>query len=242
LGTISLTTIEEIVGHGRRDLTDISPSISPTFSEVNQPKSREEISELAKSLAHSVVIGFMEHDRGFAEHDRTHLDKAVDAFFQVFRHLFTRLTPLRVRRAAELYVDALVRHDEIENTVGHSRDQILGDPEWADVRRILWEFSRTLGLSDSYADEATAYWKYHGVRDDRYVVHCLESENILLTAAIGNSYWSKILGSLFVLLIECHDKHDSTGLEAGLEFATRYYEIILRAKFSNSQKTPVLHA
>jgi hypothetical protein len=50
------------------------------------------------------------------------------------------------------------------------------------------------------------------------------------------------VGSILVLMIECHDKHDSTGLEAGLEFATRYYEIILRAKFSNSQKVPALHA
>jgi hypothetical protein len=237
-----LTTIEEFVGYGQSNPTSINPSIPPAFPEAEQPRSREAINELAKNLAHSVVIGFMEHDRGFKEHDRTHLDKAVDAFFQVFRHLFTNVSPLRVRRASELYVDALVRHDEIENAVGHSSEQILADPEWADVRRILLEFSRTLGLPDSYADEATTYWRYHGVRDDRYVVHCLESENILLTAAIGNSYWSKILGSLFVLLIECHDKHDSTGLEAGLEFATRYYEIILRAKFSNSQRQPVLHA
>jgi hypothetical protein len=237
-----LTTIQEIAGKKRGNPLGANPSIASVFSEAAQPRSREEIIELAKNLAHSVVIGFMEHDRGYAEHDRTHLDKAVDAFFQVFRHLFTKVTPLRARRAAELYVEALVRHDEIENVVGHSREQIVSDPEWADVRRILLEFSRTLGLPDSYADEATTYWKYHGVRDSRYVVHCLESENILLTEAIGNSYWSKILGSLFVLLIECHDKHDSSGLEAGLEFATRYYEIILRAKSSALQKAPVLAA
>ncbi len=237
-----MTTIEEIVGQERRDLTEVDPSISATFSEVNQPRSREEITELAKSLAHSVVIGFMEHDRGFADHDRAHLNKAVDAFFQVFRNLFTKVTPLRVRRAAELYVEALVRHDEIENFVGHSIEQVLADPEWADVRKIMLEFSRTLGLPDSYADEATSYWKYHGVKDDRFVVHCLESENIFLTEAIGNSYWSRILGALYLLLVECHDKHDSTALETGLEFATRYYEIILRAKFSASQKAHLLPA
>ena len=237
-----MTTVEEIVGQERRDAAESNLSIPPTFSAVGQPKSREDINEVARHLAHSVVIGFMEHDRGFSEHDRAHLDKAVEAFFQVFRHLFTGVTPLRVRRASELYVDALVRHDEIENFPGHSRDQILTDPEWADVKRILLEFSRTLGLPDSYADEATTYWKYHGIRDSRYVVHCLESENILLTKAIGNSYWSKILGSLFVLLIECHDKHDSTGLQAGLEFATRYYEIILTAKSSELQKSSNLTA
>lgn len=237
-----MTAIEEIVGEGRKDQIDANPSISPTTSEVDQPRSREETNDLARSLAHSVVIGFMEHDRGFAERDRTHLDKSVDAFYQVFRHLFTRITPLRVRRAAELYVEALVRHDEIENFVGHSTEQILSDPEWADVRKIMLEFSRTLGLPDSYADEATSYWKYHGVKDDRFVVHCLESENIFLTEAIGNSYWSRILGALYLLLVECHDKHDSAALETGLEFATRYYEIILRAKFSASQKAHILRA
>lgn len=231
-----MTAIEEITNHGRRDISGANLSNSPAFSPVVQPKTRDEINELARHLAHSVVIGFMEHDRGFSEHDRGHLDKAVEAFFQVFRHLFTGVTPLRVRRAAELYVEALVRHDEIENFPGHSREQVLANPEWDDVRRILLEFSRTLGLPDLYADEATTYWRYHGVRDSRYVVHCLESENILLTEAIGNSYWSKILGSLFVLLIECHDKHDSTGLQAGLEFATKYYEIILTAKCSASQR------
>jgi hypothetical protein len=182
-----------------------------------------------------VVTGYIEHDRG-------HLDKSAESFFQVYLHLFTKVSPLRARRAAELYVEALVKQDEIENFPGHSSDQIINDPSWGDVRKILVEFSRTLGIPDSYADETTSYYKYHGVRDGRYLPHCLESENIFMTEAIGNSYWSKILGSLLILLTECHDKHDMIGLETGIEFATKYYEIVLQAKFSQPQKTPALSA
>jgi len=190
---------------------------------------------LAKHLAFSVVTGYLEHDR-------RHVDKSVEGFFQVYLHLFTKISPLRARRAAELYVEALVKQDEIENFAGHSAEQILHDPLWSDVRKILLEFSRTLGLSDSYADETTNFFKYHGVRDSRYVIHCLESENIFMTEAIGNSYWSKMLGSLLILLTDCHDKHDMTGLETGIEFATKYYEIILRAKSVAPQKVPALSA
>ncbi len=195
--------------------------------------SRDEIGDLAKHLAYSVVTGYLEHDRG-------HLDKSIEGFFQVYLHLFTRVSPLRARRAAELYVEALVKQDDVENSPAHSREQIIADPMWGEVRRILLEFSRTLGLSDSYADETAEFFKYHGVGDSRYMIHCMASENIFMTEAIGNSYWSKILGSLLLLLTECHDKHDPTSLETGIEFATKYYEIILRAKSSQTQKPRVL--
>jgi len=211
-------------------------SIPALFSRtVSPPKSRDEIGELAKHLAYSVVAGYLEHDRG-------HLDKSVEGFFQVYLHLFAKVSPLRARRAAELYVEALVKQDEIENSAGHSVEQIVSDPLWADVKRILLEFSRTLGLSDAYADETTDFFRYHGVRDKTWVIHCIESENIFMTEAIGNSYWSKMLGSLLILLTDCHDKHDTTGLETGIEFATKYFEIILRAKSSPSQKVSVLNA
>ncbi len=219
-------TSEQIVGESKAEGTTsrpflANPSVFPQT--VSTPKSANEIRDLAKHLAYSVVAGYMEHDRG-------HLDKSVDGFFQVYLHLFTNISPLRARRAAELYVEALVKQDEIENRPGNSRDQIPEDPLWDDVKRILLEFSRTLGLPDAYADETTDFFKYHGNRDSRYVNHCLESERIFMTEAIGNSYWSKILGSLLILLTECHDKHDSTGLETGLQFATEYYTIILKAK------------
>ena len=179
---------------------------------------------------------------GYIEHDRGHLDKSAESFFQVYLHLFTKVSPLRARRAAELYVEALVKQDEIENIQGRSSEQIINDPTWGDVRKILLEFSRTLGIPDSYADETTNYYKYHGVRDSRYLSHCIESENVFMTEAIGNNYWSKILGSILILLTECHDKHDMIGLETGIEFATKYYEIVLQAKISQPQKTPSVTA
>ena len=135
-----------------------------------------------------------------------------------------------------------MKQDEIEDVQGRSPEQIINDPAWGDVRKILLEFSRTLSIPDSYADETTNYYRYHGVRDSRYLAHCLESENIFMTEAIGNNYWSKILGSILILLTECHDKHDMIGLETGIEFATKYYEIVLQAKASQPQKTPSITA
>lgn len=231
-----MATVQEFVEQGGKSTAGTSLSNPALFSRtVSAPKSRDEINELAKHLAYSVVAGYLEHDRG-------HLDKSVEGFFQVYLHLFARVSPLRARRAAELYVEALVKQDEIENSEGHSAEEIVVDPLWSDVRKILLEFSRTLGVPDTYADETTNFFRYHGVRDKTWIIHCLESENIFMTEAIGNSYWSKMLGSLLILLTDCHDKHDTTGLETGIEFATKYFEIILRAKSSPSQKAPVLSA
>ncbi len=231
-----MATIQEFVEQGGKSTTGSNLSNPALFSRtLSPPKSRDEIGELAKHLAYSVVAGYLEHDRG-------HLDKSIEGFFQVYLHLFAKVSPLRARRAAELYVEALVKQDEIENSEGHSAERIVSDPLWGDVRKILLEFSGTLGLPDTYADETTDFFRHHGVRDKTWVIHCIESENIFMTEAIGNSYWSKMLGSLLILLTDCHDKHDTTGLETGIEFATKYFEIILRAKSSPSQKATVLHA
>jgi len=231
-----LATLQELIEQGRKNTNGSNLSNPALFSRtVSPPKSRDEIGELAKHLAYSVVTGYLEHDRG-------HLDKSIEGFFQVYLHLFTKVSPLRARRAAELYVEALVKQDEIENFAGHSEEQVVSDPLWGDVRKILLEFSRTLGLPDTYADETTDFFRCHGVRDRTWVIHCLESENIFMTEAIGSSYWSKALGSLLILLTDCHDKHDTIGLETGIEFATKYFEIILRGKSSLSQKDPVLRA
>jgi hypothetical protein len=196
------------------------------------PETPEELRELAKHLAYSVVQGYIEHDRG-------HLDKSAEGFFQVYYHLFPEFSPLRIRRAADLYVDVLVKQDEIENSEALSQNQIIEDPRWVQVNKVLREFSKTLELPEAYGDETTNYFRYHGVRDSRYVNHCLESERIFSTRVLGNDYWAKILGSLLLLLTDCHDKHDSIGLEAGLQFATRYYEIVLKAKAAQLHKVPV---
>lgn len=184
---------------------------------------------MAKRIAYSVVQGYMEHDRG-------HLEKSVEGFFHVYRHLFPHMSPLRTRRAAELYVEALVKQDEIESTPGRSTDIILMDPRWDEVKAILLQFSRELGLPDSYSEETANFFRYHGVRNSLYVNYLLESDRIFTTAVLGDPYWSKILGPLYMILVDCHDKHDSVGLEVGLQFAEKYFEIILRAKAARLEK------
>jgi hypothetical protein len=190
---------------------------------------------MAKRLAHSIVTGYVEHDRG-------RLDKSAGAFYQVFSNLFPELSPKRSWRAAELYVQVCMKQDEVENHPGHDSTQIVNDPQWGEVRALLSEFSSVLDVPDSYADATMNYYRFHGVRDSRYVNYLLESDRIFNIRVIGDDYWSKILGSLLLILTECHDKHDRTGLEAGIEFATTYYEIILRAKSSQTEKAPELVA
>jgi len=185
---------------------------------------------VAKRLAQSIVTGYVEHDRG-------RLDKSAEAFFQVFSILFPEISPVRSWRAAEIYVQVCVKQDEIENHPGHDSTQIVNDPRWqTDVKALLTEFSRTLDVPESYAENTMNYFRFHGVHDSRYVNYLLESDRIFNIRVIGDDYWSKILGSLLLILTECHDKHDRIGLEAGIEFATKYYEIILRAKYSQTNK------
>lgn len=195
------------------------------------PRTSKEIRELAKRLAYAIVSGYVEHDRG-------HLDASVEGFYQVYLHLFDGISPLRAHRAAELYVDALVKQDEIENHVGHGEAQIVADPRWNEVKSSLLELSRMLDLPEAYADETTDFFRYHGVGDRRYVHNCLESDRILSRKILGNDYWAKILGALLFIMTDCHDKHDSSGLEAGTQFATKYFEIILRAKAERVRPIP----
>ncbi len=70
------------------------------------PKTLRECRTLAKRLAYNIVTGYVEHDRG-------HLDKSAEAFFQVYLHLFPDLNAVRSWNAAELYVRILVKQDEI---------------------------------------------------------------------------------------------------------------------------------
>src|SRR2546430_7067948 len=47
------------------------------------PTTLREFRILAKRLAYNIVTGYVEHDRG-------HLDKSAEAFFQVYLHLLDR--------------------------------------------------------------------------------------------------------------------------------------------------------
>ncbi len=185
--------------------------------------------QLARRLGFDIVTGYVEHDRG-------RLDSSIDAFSRVYQVLFPDVGISRVRNAAEVYVDVLVKQDEIENQKGRDKAQIIADPRWEDIKSLLLKFSHLLDLPESYAEQTTNLYRYHGVGDDRYVKYCLESDKIFTTRVIGVEYWSKILGALYLILIECHDKHDSTGLDVGLRFAARYFEIILASMSTRLQE------
>jgi len=226
-----MTMAEEIVEPKRVSEVSVSPRLGfPLLSPqaIVLPKNEEELREVAKRLAFSVVTAFIEHDRG-------HFEESTEGFFQVFLPLFPNVGLLKVRSASELFVKALFKQDDIENHSGHGSNEIINDGQWEEVKALLITFSRTIGIPDSFAESTTNFWRYHGVGDDRYVNYLLQSDEIMTSAILGNSYWSKILSSLYLACVDCHDKHDSAGLETGLSFATKYYEIILKAKMTSFQ-------
>lgn len=212
---------------------DISPRTLPTNA--------AEIHELAKRMAFGAVTGYLEHDRA-SKGKELSSEKSVNGFFQVYLFCFPEISPLKAYRAAELYVESLFKQDEVEDFPGHNREEILRDPKWVEVRDTLLQFSRTLGLPDAYAEQTMNFFRHHGVRDPQWTVYCLESERIFWTKVIGDEYWAKMLGSLLILLTDCHDKHDQIGLETGLEFATKYFEIVLKALVSNQHRMLMPHA
>jgi len=226
-----MTMAEEIVEPKRVSEVSVSPRLGfPLLSPqaIVLPKNEEELREVAKRLAFSVVTAFIEHDRG-------HFEESTEGFFQVFLPLFPNVGLLKVRSASELFVKALFKQDDIENHSGHGSNEIINNGQWEEVKALLITFSRTIGIPDSFAESTTNFWRYHGVGDDRYVNYLLQSDEIMTSAILGNSYWSKILSSLYLACVDCHDKHDSAGLETGLSFATKYYEIILKAKMTSFQ-------
>jgi hypothetical protein len=234
-----MTMTEEILEPKSASRVSVSPRLGiPVLSSqaIGSPKNEEELGDVARRLAFSVVTAFIEHDRG-------HIEQSTESFFQVFLPLFPNIGLLRVRNASELFVKALVKQDEIENHSGHGSHEIINDWRWEEVKALLVDFSRTIGIPESFAENTTNFWRYHGVRDDRYVSYLLESDAIMTSAILGSSYWSKILSSLYLACVDCHDKHDSTGLETGLSFATKYYEIILKAKMTSfKEQSGVSHS
>ncbi|HZY94355.1 MAG TPA: hypothetical protein VFE98_05765 [Candidatus Bathyarchaeia archaeon] len=226
-----MTLVEEMVetkkieGSAQSGQFAKSGTYPATFS---LPGSLEECRQIAKNLAYSIVSGFVEHDKG-------RLEKSVESFFQVYVKLFPEVGRARAWRAAELYVDACVKQDKIEDHPGHTNAQIVDDPRWSEVKSIFLEQCGVLGIPLAYAENSTNYFRYHGVGDSRYVNYCLEADRIFTTAVVGNDYWAKILGGLYVICTECHDKHDATGLRAGVHFASKYFEIMLREKKMGQQ-------
>src|SRR2546428_5075255 len=116
-------TVAEEVAESKAVIIDPQPAGQLTTVQAQKPvipKTLRECRVLAKRLAYNIVTGYVEHDRG-------HLDKSAEAFFQVYLHLFPDLNTVRSWSAAELDVKILVKQDEIENYPRHDRTKVVYD-------------------------------------------------------------------------------------------------------------------
>ena len=76
--------------------------------------------------------------------------------------------------------------------------------------------------------DRSKFFRYHGVGDEQYKLHCLHADKELTSSILGNDYWSNILGSLYLACVDCHDKHDKNGIKMGKDLMAIYYGIILK--------------
>jgi len=176
-----------------------------------------------KEMAHNVVKAYVSHDSGKFE-ESAHL------FSLVFRDLFPEYGDNRIKTASETYVDSLRLQDIVENNKSLSVREKINHEEWKNVKNALKKFCKALDIPESYAHETTQFFRYHGVRDSRYVQHVLNAERILSHRITGDEYWATVTGALYLACIECHDKHDANGFEMGKKFAEQYFSILLRAR------------
>ena len=181
------------------------------------------IRRTANKMADNIVNAYIEHDKG-------HFNESSHLFLLVFREIFPECTEDKLKIASESYLKALQLQDLIENDDELSKKQKLNHNGWKDVKDALTEFCRSLNIPESYANETANFFKYHGVRDGKYVEHVLKANRILSERITCDDYWTNITGGLYLASIDCHDKHDKNGLETGKELIGIYFEKLLIGK------------
>ena len=177
------------------------------------------IQHRAKDMANNIVQAYLEHDlKGYM--------KAAFYFASVLSLLFPKLSKDKIRRASQAYTEALRCHDEIEEG-GHNNSSQLNHNGWHTVRNNLVEMCNALDLPEDYATETTEFFRHHGVRDSRFVMHMLNSDKIFTSSIIGNDNLSLILGGLYLACVRCHDIHDEYGVKFGKKLMETYYSVLL---------------
>ena len=93
-----------------------------------------------------------------------------------------------------------------------------------------------LDIPKSYASETSDWFRYHGIRDDDYVKHLLESHRVFLKRVVGNDRFYRELSGLYLTGIALHDKHDKHVFSLGKELMRIYFNIIFKEKYGSQPK------
>ncbi len=188
----------------------------------------ERIDELSDLAATNTVEGMIAQDRGDFETACFHFSLAL-------RPVFPEYDGERIFKAAEAYTNALFAQSELKDDKSLSREETLHDDRWEPVRSDMLRMCDMLDMPKSYATETVEWFRYHGIRDDAYVKHLLETHRVFLRRVLGNDRFYRELSGLYLTAVALHDKHEKQVVTLGKELMRMYFGIIFREKYSPSR-------
>jgi len=174
--------------------------------------------------------------QGFLYHDRRERSAAIAAFTAVDAVQFAHLDEDEAYRAAEGYVDALWKKDDIEDECrvdGKIDPDQLEGADWSPVEAAFERRARAAGIDPEYASLTTEAWLQHKVGGD-YWTPMMHAQMLELRTALQDpSYPDKPRNGQsgfgpepvrYALGIELHDMRD---FERGRAAMTPYFQRIL---------------
>lgn len=202
------------------------------------PPSRERIASDAKPAAARMA---REVCRGFRAHDNGERAAAVDAFATVDTLQFAHLSEKTAQAAAEAYVDALFRKNEVEFAAlrdGELDESTVAAADWSPVAAKFRERAALVGMDSTYATASTEGWKQHKAGGDywtplqRAQMHELRAAMDDPTYPGKDRYGHSGFGPepvRYVLGVELHDMHTQRHWAEAERVMTPYFERVLEA-------------
>jgi hypothetical protein len=193
------------------------------------------IEDLSETAANNMVDGMVAQDREDFETACFHFSIAL-------RSMFPEYDGERIFKASEAYTSALFGGSKLKDDDKLlSKEETLHDDRWESVRSDLNRMCELLDIPKSYASETTEWFRYHGVRDDDYVKHLLESHRVFLKRVAGNDRFYRELSGLYLTGIALHDKHDKHVYTLGKTLMRIYFSLIFNEKYGTRSRIISVH-
>ena len=218
------TSIEKI--HGSRN--EPQPFKITSGDGSLQLVTPERIDELSELAANNTVEGMIAQDREDFETACFHFSLAL-------RPVFPEYDGERIFKAAEAYTNALFAQSKLKDDKTLSKEETLHDDRWEPVRADMLRMCDILDMPKSYATETVEWFRYHGVRDDAYVKHLLETHRVFLKRVLGSDRFYRELAGLYLTAVALHDKHEKQVVVLGKELMRMYFGIIFREKYGSNR-------